>query len=54
MGAALGMTEDAVKMLVSRLRRQFGELLRAEIANTVREPGDVDAEIRYLLGVLRG
>ena len=54
MGAALGMTEDAVKMLVSRLRRQFGELLRAEIANTVRAPGDVDAEIRYLLGVLRG
>ncbi len=53
-GAALGMTEDAVKMFVSRLRRQFGELLRAEIANTVPEPGDVDDEIRYLLGVLRG
>ena len=53
-GAALDMTEDAVKMFVSRLRRQFGELLRAEIANTVREPGDVDDEIRYLLGVLRG
>jgi len=54
LGSALDMTEDAVKVMVHRLRRRFGELLRAEIADTVREPGEVNDEIRYLLGVLRG
>jgi RNA polymerase sigma factor (sigma-70 family) len=54
LGAVLGMSEDAVKVSVHRLRRRFGELLRSEIANTVRDAGDVDDEIRYLLGVLRG
>jgi RNA polymerase sigma factor (sigma-70 family) len=53
-GETLGMSEDAVKITVHRLRRRFGELLRDEIADTVREPGEVDDEIRYLLGVLRG
>jgi RNA polymerase sigma-70 factor (ECF subfamily) len=51
-GAVLGMTEDAVKAAVHRLRKRFGELLRGEIANTVRDPGDVDDEIRHLLGAL--
>jgi len=54
LGAALEMTEIAVKVALHRLRRRFGELLRAEIADTVREPEDVNDEIRYLLGVLRG
>ena len=51
-GASLGMSEDAVKTTVHRLRRRFGELLRSEIANTVRDPRDVDDEIRHLLTVL--
>ena len=54
LGETLGMSEDAVKVAVHRLRRRFGELLREEIADTVREPGEVDDEIRHLLGVLRG
>jgi RNA polymerase sigma factor (sigma-70 family) len=53
LGETLGMSEDAVKVAVHRLRRRFGELLRGEIADTVREPGDVDDEIRHLLIVLR-
>lgn len=53
-GDELGMTEDEVKVEVHRLRRRFGELLRGEIAHTVRDPKDVDEEIRYLLGVLGG
>jgi len=53
LGQTLGMTEDAVKVAVHRLRRRFGELLRAEIAETVRDPSEVDDEIRHLLGVLR-
>jgi RNA polymerase sigma-70 factor (ECF subfamily) len=49
---ALGMSEEAVKVTVHRMRKRFGELLREEIAHTVRDRSDVDQEIRYLLGVL--
>ena len=52
--ADLGMTEDAVKVAVHRLRRRFGELLRKEVAQTVQDPADVDDELRYLLGVIGG
>ncbi|HYX20268.1 MAG TPA: sigma-70 family RNA polymerase sigma factor [Thermoanaerobaculia bacterium] len=52
-GETLGMSEDALKVAVHRLRRRFGALLREEIAATVREPADVDDEIRHLLAVLR-
>jgi RNA polymerase sigma-70 factor (ECF subfamily) len=48
----LGLTEDAVKMSMLRLRRRFGKLLRAEVAQTV-PAGSVDDEIRYLLTVVR-
>ncbi len=50
--AELGMTEDAVKMTVSRLRRRYSELLREEVAHTIRDPKDLDGETRYLFGVL--
>ena len=39
-------------MSVHRLRRRFGELLRAEIARTVDAPNEIDEEIRYLFSVL--
>ena len=48
----LGMTEGAVKTAVYRLRRSFGGMLRAEIAETVADPADVDDEIRHLLAVV--
>ncbi len=51
--AELGMTEGAVRGAVHRLRRRFGETLRAEIAETVADPADVDDEIRHLLTVIR-
>src|SRR5262249_10612478 len=47
LGEALGMSEEAVKISVHRLRRRFGELVREEVAATVRDRSDVDAEIRY-------
>jgi RNA polymerase sigma-70 factor (ECF subfamily) len=53
-GGRLGMSEDAVKVTLHRLRRRFGELLRAEIRDTVRDAAEVDDEIRHLLGVLQG
>jgi RNA polymerase sigma-70 factor (ECF subfamily) len=51
--ARLGMTPGAVKVAVHRLRKRYRELLRAEIAATVCDPSDIDAEMRDLLAALR-
>jgi RNA polymerase sigma factor (sigma-70 family) len=54
LGAALGMSEGAVKVAIHRLRRRFGALLRDEIAETVSDPDEVDDEIRELFRALKG
>jgi DNA-directed RNA polymerase specialized sigma24 family protein len=46
--ARLNLTEAAVKMAVHRLRARYREILRAEIANTVSSPEDIEDEIRHL------
>jgi DNA-directed RNA polymerase specialized sigma24 family protein len=38
--------------LVSRLRKRFRDLVRAEIAGTVATPAEVEAEMRYLVELL--
>ena len=48
----LGMTEGAVKVAVHRLRHHYRDQLRAEIANTVARPGEVEEELRHLFAVL--
>jgi len=48
----LGMTEGSVKVAVHRLRRRCRDLLRAEIAETVASPKDVDEELRDLFRAL--
>jgi DNA-directed RNA polymerase specialized sigma24 family protein len=52
-GALLKMTEGALKVAVHRLRKRYGELVRAEIAQTVTSPEEIDEELRYLFAVLR-
>jgi RNA polymerase sigma factor (sigma-70 family) len=49
----LGMTEGNARVAVHRLRKRFCEVVREEVARTVASPGDVDAEIRYLLTTVR-
>jgi RNA polymerase sigma-70 factor (ECF subfamily) len=49
----LGMSEGAVKVAVHRLRGRFGELLRAEVAETLADPEETDEEVRHLLLVIR-
>lgn len=44
----LNLTEAAVKMAVQRLRARYREILRAEIADTVASPDEVEEEIRHL------
>jgi DNA-directed RNA polymerase specialized sigma24 family protein len=49
----LGTTEGAIKKMVHRLRRRYGFLLREEIAATVADPEEIDAELRHLLATVR-
>ncbi len=46
--AQLKTTEAAIKMAVLRLRARYREQLRAEIAQTVSRPEEIEEEIRYL------
>ena len=48
----LGMTDAALRQEVHRLRRRLRKLVRAEIAQTVRDPGEIEAEMRYLIELL--
>ncbi|MBP7948563.1 MAG: sigma-70 family RNA polymerase sigma factor [Verrucomicrobiales bacterium] len=52
--SALGMSEGAVKQAATDLRREFGGVLRGEIRKTVADDSQVDGEVRYLLGLMRG
>jgi RNA polymerase sigma factor (sigma-70 family) len=50
--ARLGLSESAIKVAIHRLRKRFREVIRAEIAQTMENPAEVDAELRYLVEVL--
>lgn len=52
LAAALGLGEGAARVAVHRLRKRFRELFRAAVADTVAGPGEVESELRYLVGVL--
>jgi RNA polymerase sigma factor (sigma-70 family) len=49
----LGISEQAVKVAVYRLRRRYQELLRAEIAQTVASPAEVEDELRDLFAAVQ-
>jgi RNA polymerase sigma-70 factor (ECF subfamily) len=51
-GDRCAMSEGAVAVAVRRMRVRYGELLRAEIANTVASPGDVEDELDLLTKAL--
>ena len=54
LGGRLGLSEGAVKVAAHRLRLRYRELLRAEIANTVSGPEEVEEELRQLFAALGG
>lgn len=49
----LGLTDGAVKVAVHRLRRRLRDSIRAQIAETVGDPEEIEEEMRHLLAVLR-
>lgn len=48
----LSTTEGAVRVAVHRLRDQYRQRLRAEVAHTVDHPDQIDDELHYLIRVL--
>lgn len=52
--ARVGLSEGALRVSVHRLRQRYRELLRAEIADTVSSPEEVEEELRHLFRVLAG
>jgi RNA polymerase sigma factor (sigma-70 family) len=53
MAEQMALTEGAVKVAVHRLRQRYGELLRAEIAQTVSTAAELEEELGYLASVIR-
>lgn len=49
----LGMTEVNIRTTLKRLRSDFRDLVRAEVARIVDDPADIDDEIAYLLRALK-
>jgi len=51
---ALGMTTEAFKKAVQRLRQRYYQLFREEIAQTLADPAGVEDELRHLCAVMAG
>ena len=51
--AALGISTGAAKVAIHRMRQQFGEAIRQEIAGTVETEEEVAGELRYLIEALQ-
>jgi RNA polymerase sigma-70 factor (ECF subfamily) len=50
--AQLGMSPEAVKMAISRLRQRFREQLRLAVAETLGPDDDLESEMQHLRSVL--
>ena len=48
----LGMADASVPVLVHRLRLRYRQLVRAQVAQTITSPAELDEEMRYLVEVL--
>jgi RNA polymerase sigma-70 factor (ECF subfamily) len=53
LAAKLAKTVGAVKMALARLRRRYRDLLLLEVRDTLADPSEAEAELRYLFEVLR-
>ena len=50
---ALGTSRTNVAVWVHRLNHRYAELVKLEVAATVRSPGDIPGEMQHLLQALR-
>ena len=49
----LGVSEQALRVKLSRFRKEFAAKFRAEVAGRVLDPAEVEGEARYLLRLLK-
>jgi len=54
LAAAAGMQVGAFNTALHRLRKRFQQRLRDEVAHTVKHPGEIDQELRFLRSALEG
>ena len=52
LGRELAVGTAEIKRLLHQLRQRYRQLLRVEVAETVEKPGEVDAELHYLVTAL--
>jgi RNA polymerase sigma-70 factor (ECF subfamily) len=52
LAARCGLSANALKVAVHRLKQRFRQLLKAEVAGTLDDPGLVEAEMRVLFAAL--
>jgi RNA polymerase sigma-70 factor (ECF subfamily) len=50
----LGLSGTAIKVAIHRLRERFRAKVRAEVAATLHDPAELDAELRHLVAALVG
>lgn len=48
----LALSEGSLRVAVCRMRRRYRDIIRAELAQTVASPDEVDEEVQYLLKAL--
>jgi RNA polymerase sigma factor (sigma-70 family) len=53
LGREIGLSEEAAKKAVQRMRQRFAQLLRQQIAETVSTPAELEDELRHLSSLLR-
>jgi RNA polymerase sigma-70 factor (ECF subfamily) len=54
LAAGAGMNANALKVAVHRIKRRFRDLLKAEVAGTLDDAGQIEAEMQALFAALRG
>ena len=52
LAAKHGIGVNAIDVAIHRLRRRYGELLRALVAQTVATPAEITEELRYLTNIM--
>ena len=48
----LGVSLTLLKSVIHRLRREYRDAVRVEVASTVSAPHEIDTEIRHLVSIL--
>jgi RNA polymerase sigma factor (sigma-70 family) len=48
----MGVNENSVRLMVHRMRQRYRKCIEEEVAQTVTDPGEVEAEIEHLLAAV--